>query len=82
MQLYIMWYAFHTYRLAPRPTLAPARAGPETRSRRQNQTFQPYMCQIFYSQKLEMNNLNVKKKNQIVISARGPYGSSRNAFLS
>jgi hypothetical protein len=65
MQLYIMWYAFHTYRLAPRPTLAPARAGPETRSRRQNQTFQPYMCQIFYSQKLEMNNLNVKKKNRL-----------------
>lgn len=64
--LYIKWYAFHTYRLRAPLNLDAAETkssfrrsenqkGPaKIQSCSQNKTFQPYMCQIFYSQQLEL----------------------------
>lgn len=74
MQLYIMWYALHIVWRQERVfhTLIAS----ETWSSRQNQTFQPYMCQIFYSRKKFEQFI----KNRLW-SRPWALRSSRNAFL-
>lgn len=88
-----MWYAFHTYPLTfltgsgrfplleNQKTFLILKCA-QIRSKCQNQTFQPYMCQIFYSQKIS-NEQKLKKKycKQIVISAQGPCRSAECVFV-